>query len=99
MKLLKNALIGFGVLFVTVIGLLIFAGIGSSDFREQQAPIIESFMHEFAQSWDVSAVHSKLSNDLLKGIDTPPGRNALGVTLVQETVDLIRLAHRFVLRN
>ena len=79
MKLLKNVLIGFGVLFVAVIGLFIFAGVGSSDFREQQAPFIESFMHEFTQSWDVSAVHSKLSNDLLKQIDTPSGRNALDV--------------------
>jgi len=44
-------------------GLLIFAGVGSSDFREQQAPFIESFMREFARRRDVTAVHSKLSND------------------------------------
>ena len=79
MKILKNILIGFGVLFVAIIGLMIFVGTGSSEFREKQAPFIESFMAEFSENWDVADVHSKLSNDLLKEIDSPSGRTALGV--------------------
>lgn len=79
MRIVKNILIGFGVLFVAVIWLVLFIGAGSSEFREKQSPFIEGFMMEFSENWDVADVHSKLDNDLLKQIDSPSGRAALGV--------------------
>ena len=77
MKILKNILIGFGVLFVAIIGLIVFLSADSSAFEEKQAPFISGFMNEFSESWEVTSVHATLSNGLLKQIDSPTGRNAM----------------------
>ncbi len=83
MKILKNILIGFGVFFVAVIGLIVFLSAESSGFRDKQTPFIETFMMEFSENWEVSAVHAKLTNDLLKQIDSPAGGNALEIFRTQ----------------
>jgi len=83
MKILRNILIGFGVVFVAVIGLIVFLSNESNDFRDKQFPFIETFMMEFSENWEVSSVYEKLTNDLLKQIDSPAGRNALDIFKTQ----------------
>ena len=79
MKILKNILIGLGVFFVVIIALFVYLGLDSSEFKEKQTPFIESFMEEFSANWELQDVYSKLTNDLIKQIDTPNGRQAMSV--------------------
>ena len=62
----KNILIGFGVFFVAVIGLIVFLSAESSDFSDKQTPFIEIFMTEFSENWEVVTVHAKLTTAKLK---------------------------------
>lgn len=78
MKILKAVLIGFGLLFVGLIGFVAYMGVAASEFRTEQGPFIEKFMKDFSENWEVESVHDKLSDDLLKQIDSQTGRNALG---------------------
>lgn len=79
MKILKRILIGFGLLFVGLIGFFAYMGTAASEFRTEQGPFIEKFMKAFSENWEVASVRDKLSDDLLKQIDSQAGKNALGI--------------------
>ncbi len=77
MKIIKNILIGIGVIFVVIVGFVIFIIGNSSVFREEKTPFIEYFMSEFSEGWKTSSVNSRFTNDLRRHIDSPKGRHDL----------------------
>ena len=92
MKVLKNILIGFGVVFVGIIALIIFLSTDSSRFKETHADFIDQFLEDYSQHWDVADVHSRVTNDLLIQIRSAQGKNALSVFeslgVIESTSDL-----------
>jgi hypothetical protein len=79
MNLVKKILIGLGALFVLVIALIALFAVGSNDFRDSHVSYVEHFMSEFSETWEVAVVHEKLTNDFLAQVDSPNGRQALGL--------------------
>lgn len=77
MKLIKNILIGLGVVFSLFIGLAVFLFWESSEFREKNEPFAREFTRAFSQDWSIGDVSDHVTNDLLAQINTPNGKHAL----------------------
>lgn len=77
MKVLRNILIALGAVFVGIIALVAYLGVGAHEFRRQEASFIGGFMRDFSRTWDAASVRSKLSDDLLKQFASVKGSNAL----------------------
>jgi hypothetical protein len=67
----KNILVGLGVLFLLVVALFTWLGMGSSQFRKEQSPFVETFVADLSKHWDIADVHDRLSDTLLEQTSTP----------------------------
>ena len=56
MRVLKNALIGLGVLFLVVLAFFAWIGVSSSQFRKEEAPFVETFVTDLSKRWDIADV-------------------------------------------
>lgn len=74
MKILKNILIGLGILFVLFICLAVFLFSKSSEFFEQHQSFVEEFTYDLSENWRFNDVRSRVSNELLQSLNTPNGR-------------------------
>jgi hypothetical protein len=77
MKIIKNILIGLGVVFAIFIGLAIFLFGESSEFKERNEQFVKDFTQEFSQEWTIGRVSDRTTNDFLSQISTPNGQHAL----------------------
>lgn len=79
MKIIKNILVGLGALLVLFVIAAFFLFGESTDFKEQNEEFVRDFTSQFSQSWEVSSVSALLTNDMLIQVNTPNGRQAMGV--------------------
>lgn len=77
LKILKNILIGLGVIFILVISLFVFLASESSEFTDKHTNFVENFVKEFSVNWDIADVHSDVTNDMLRQIKTLDGQKAI----------------------
>jgi len=77
MKLIKNILTSIGALCIIFLVFFIYLGTGAGQFKQQQAPFINSFMHDFSPNWEISDVSKDVSNDLIKQLETPKGEKLI----------------------
>jgi hypothetical protein len=77
MRVLKNILVGLGVLFVVVIAFLAWIGVNSSQFRKEQAPFVETFVTDLSKRWDVADVYDRMANPFIEQVSTPQARQLL----------------------
>ena len=79
MKIIKQFLIGLGILFLLFIILATFISIKGNDFKEDNIGFVAEFLDEFSQDWKISSVSDQLSNEFLIQIKTPNGEQAMQV--------------------
>ena len=79
MKIIKNILIGLGVIFILLIGLFVFLGSESIEFRDRHAEFVESFVKDFSNDWEVSTIHKLVTNEMLVQMQSQNGQQALSV--------------------
>lgn len=79
MKILKNILVGFGAIFMLLIGLAIFLAGSSAEFKEKHEQFVRDFTREFSQNWEIDSVKVKITNELQSQIKTTKGKHALKV--------------------
>lgn len=77
MRVLKNILIGLGVLFLVVTALLAWIGVSSSQFRKEQTPFVETFVTDLSKRWDVADVYDRMANPFIEQVSTPQARQLL----------------------
>lgn len=77
MSLIKNLLIALGFLAVALIALGVFLASEARSFKQQHAGFVETFMLDFSQSWELSAVRSRVTDAFVREVDTPAGRQTL----------------------
>ena len=77
MRVLKNILIGLGVLFLVVIALLAWTGVSSSQFRKEQAPFVETFVTDLSKRWDIADVYDRMANPFIEQVSTPQAQQLL----------------------
>ena len=77
MRVLKNILIGFGVLFVLVIAFISWIGVSSSHFRKAQTPFVETFFTDLSKHWDIADVYDRLEAPIIEQAETPHGQDLL----------------------
>jgi len=79
MKLIKNILIGFGAIFVLIIGLFIFVAGSSSEFKDKHEQFVKDYTREFSKNWEIENISLRTTNDLLAQINTTKGKQAVNV--------------------
>lgn len=98
MKFFKGVLITLGVLFVVVVGLIVYTSRESSQFLDENKEFITQFSFDLSERWNVEDVHSRLSNEFLQSLDTPTGQfsfnqlKALGK--LKDVSDFSIISHR-----
>jgi hypothetical protein len=71
MRVLKNILIGLGSLFLVIIALVAWTQVSSREFRNEQAPFVETFVTDLSRRWDLADVHDRLADSYIKQASTP----------------------------
>ena len=64
MRVLKNILIGLGVIFLVALAFFAWIGVSGSQFRKEQAPFVEAFVTDLSKRWDIADVYDRLANPL-----------------------------------
>jgi hypothetical protein len=77
MRVLKNILIGLGVLFLVVLALFAWVRMSSNQFRKEQAPFVESFVTDLSKRWDIADVHDRIANPFIEQVSTPQAQHLL----------------------
>jgi hypothetical protein len=77
MRVLKNILIGLGVLFLVVLAVFAWIGVSSSQFRKEQAPFVETFATDLSKRWDIADVYDRMANSFIQQASTPQARQLL----------------------
>jgi hypothetical protein len=77
MRVLKNILIGLGVLFLVVLAFFAWIGVSSSQFRKEQAPFVETFVTDLSKRWDIADVYDRLANSFIEQAGTPQAQQLL----------------------
>ena len=77
MQVLKNILIGLGVLFLVALALFAWVGVSSSQFRKEQAPFVERFVTDLSKRWDIADVSDRMANPFIEQASTPQARQLL----------------------
>jgi hypothetical protein len=77
MRVLKNILIGLGVLFLVVFALFAWVRVSSNQFRKEQAPFVESFVTDLSKRWDIADVHDRIANIFIEQVSTPQAQHLL----------------------
>lgn len=71
MRILKNILIGTGVLFLVLIGLFAWVKSSSDQFRKEEAPFVEAFVSDLSKRWDLADVYDRLAPPFIEQVGTP----------------------------
>jgi hypothetical protein len=77
MRLLKNILIGLGILFVVVLAFFAWIGASSSHFRKEQAPFVETFVTDLSKRWDIADVYGRMTNSFIQQASAPQAQQLL----------------------
>jgi hypothetical protein len=77
MRVLKNVLIGFGVLFLRIIALLAWVEVSSTQFRKERAPFVETFVADLSKRWDIADVYDRMANPFTEQVSAPQARQLL----------------------
>jgi hypothetical protein len=77
MRVLKNILIGLGVIFLVVLALFAWVKVSSNQFRKDQAPFVESFVTDLSKRWDISDVHDRIAGSFIEQVSTPQAQHLL----------------------
>jgi hypothetical protein len=77
MRVLKKILIGLGVLFLVVIAFLAWTGVSSRQFRQEQAPFVETFVTDLSKRWDIADVHDRMGSRFIEQASTPQAQELL----------------------
>ena len=70
MKIIKSILIGLGSLFLLIIVLFAFLLSESNDFFDENKAFVETFSYDLTRNWRITDVHDRLSNELIKQLDS-----------------------------
>jgi len=76
-RVLANILIGLGIFFLVVIGLVSWLAISRSQFRKEQSPFVQTFVTDLARRWEVADVYDRLANPFIEQAGTPQGQQLL----------------------
>jgi hypothetical protein len=77
MRVLKNILIGLGVLFLVILAFFAWIGVSGSQFRKEQAPFVETFVTDLSKRWDIADVYDRLANPFIEQTSTPQAQQLL----------------------
>jgi len=77
MRVLKNALIGLGVLFLVVLAFFAWIGVSSSQFRKEQTLFVETFVTDLSKRWDIADVSDRVENPFIEQASTPQAQQLL----------------------
>jgi hypothetical protein len=77
MSVLKNILIGLGALFLVVLALFAWVRVSSSQFRNDQAPFVETFVTDLSKRWDIADVYDRMANSFIEQAGTPQAQRLL----------------------
>lgn len=77
MRVLKNILVGLGVLFLAVLAFFAWIGVSSSQFRKAQAPFVETFVTDLSKRWDIADVYDRMANPFIEQAGTPQAQQLL----------------------
>jgi len=77
MRVVKNILIGLGVLFLVVLALLSWVGVSSSHFRKEETPFVEKFVKDLSKRWDTADVYDRMTSDFIIQAGTPQAQQLL----------------------
>lgn len=77
MRVLKNILIGLGVLSLVVLAFFAWIRVSSSQFRQEQAPFVEAFVIDLSKRWDIADVHGRMTNPFIEETSTPQAQQLL----------------------
>lgn len=77
MRILKNILIGFGVLFLLILVLVGWVGVRSSQFRTEEAPFVQTFVTDLSKRWDIADVYDRSENTFIEQATTPQAQQLL----------------------
>jgi hypothetical protein len=76
-RILKNILIGLGVLFLVVLAFFAWIGVSSSQFRKEQAPFVETFVTDLSKHWDIADVYDRMANPFIEQAGSPQAQQLL----------------------
>jgi hypothetical protein len=77
MRVLKNILIGLGVIFLVVLAFFAWIGVSSSQFRKEQTPFVETFVTDLSKHWDIADVYDRMANPFIEQAATPQAQQLL----------------------
>jgi hypothetical protein len=96
MRVLKNILIGLGVLFLVVLAFFAWIGVSSRQFRKEEAPFVETFVTDLSKRWDIADVHERMANSFIEQAGTPQAQQLLHQF---KQLGGLKSAHDLELRN
>ena len=79
MKILKNLLIGLGVLTVLFGGFAFVINGASSDFLEKHREFVTNYTKTFSRNWEVDSISELSTIGLLSQVNSPNGKHTLGI--------------------
>ncbi len=77
MRVLKNILIGLGVLLLVMLAFFTWMEVSSGQFRKEQAPFVTTFVTDLSRRWDMVDVTDRLTNSFIEQTGTPQARQLL----------------------
>lgn len=77
MRVLKNILIGLGVLFLVILALFAWVRVSSIQFRKEQAPFVEKFVTTLSKRWDIADVYDRMASPFVDQAGTPQAQQLL----------------------
>jgi hypothetical protein len=77
MRVLKNVLIGLGVIFLGFLALFTWVGMSSRHFRQEQTPFVETFVTDLSKRWNIEDVQDRLDNAFIEQAGTPQAQQLL----------------------
>ena len=76
MKIIKNILIGLGLITVFFIAAIAFLAGESSEFKKANENFVSKFTRDYSSAWDITSVSEFTTNDFLSQINSSKGKQA-----------------------
>ena len=73
-KLIRNSLIGIGVVCIIFVSFMAYMLDASDKFAQEHTAFIESYLTDLSVQWSVSDIHSRSTNQLLSQMNEAHGR-------------------------
>src|ERR1700760_4487795 len=77
MRVLKNILIGFGILLLVIGAFATWIGLSSRQFRNEQASFVQAFVTDLSKRWETLDVYDRMTVTFIEQADTPQAHQLL----------------------